>query len=62
MPTNGAADFPVEDSLQFEYRYPLLPEGLLPRFIVHSYVHWATDVAQRRPVALEIEQRFGSGR
>lgn len=29
-----ATDFPVKDSLQFEYRYPVLPEGLLPRFIV----------------------------
>jgi len=31
--------FPTEGSLRFEYRYPVLPEGLLPRFIVRSHVH-----------------------
>ena len=33
------AAFPADESLRFEYRYPALPEGLLPRFIVRSHVH-----------------------
>jgi internalin A len=36
-----ATSFPVRGSLRFEYRYPVLPEGLLPRFIVRSHIHSA---------------------
>lgn len=35
----AASRFQVEDALRFEYRYPVLPEGLVPRFIVRSHVH-----------------------
>lgn len=34
-----ATAFPAEGALRFEYRYPVLPEGLVPRFIVRSHVH-----------------------
>jgi internalin A len=30
-------DFPPEDCLNFEYHYGVLPEGLMPRFIVRSH-------------------------
>lgn len=36
-----ATSYPVRGSLRFEYRYPVLPEGLLPRFIVRSHIHSA---------------------
>ena len=32
-----AAKFESADCLNFEYRYPVLPEGLLPRFIVRTH-------------------------
>jgi internalin A len=32
-----AEKFKPENCLNFEYRYPVLPEGLLPRFIVRSH-------------------------
>jgi internalin A len=34
-----ATTFGVGGALRFEYRYPVLPEGLVPRFIVRSHVH-----------------------
>jgi internalin A len=30
--------FPADECLNFEYRYTVLPEGLIPRFIVRSHV------------------------
>lgn len=33
-----AATYSSSDHLAFEYHYPVLPEGLLPRFIVRTYV------------------------
>lgn len=51
-----ATDFPVEDSLQFEYRYPVLPEGLLPRFIVRSHVHSTGQPRWRSGALLRWEQ------
>lgn len=31
------ADFKIEECLNFQYHYPVLPEGLLPRFIVRTH-------------------------
>ncbi len=45
-----AEDFKSEECLNFQYQYPVLPEGLLPRFIVRTYVlsrsrpRWRTGV------------------
>jgi len=35
---SGASQFDPESGLCFQYRYPILPAGLLPRFIVRSHV------------------------
>lgn len=46
----AAADFDPAHCLNFQYHYPTLPEGLLPRFIVRTYIHgidqprWRTGV------------------
>ncbi|NEZ68037.1 TIR domain-containing protein [Leptolyngbyaceae cyanobacterium CCMR0082] len=43
-------DFKPEECLNFQYHYPTLPEGLLPRFIVRSHIlsrdlsRWRTGV------------------
>ena len=43
-------EFEVKDCLNFQYHYPILPEGLLPRFIVRSHTmseglsRWRTGV------------------
>lgn len=49
------SEFPTTRSLCFSYRYErVLPEGLLPRFIVETYVHrepactWSSGVVLRR--------------
>lgn len=54
-PATLAAEFPPEECLGFVYRYDaVLPEGLLPRFIVETYVHrepthtWRTGVVLQR--------------
>jgi internalin A len=48
------ADFAPEKSLGFDYRYDaVLPEGLLPRFIVETYVHREPKHAWRSGVVLE---------
>jgi internalin A len=48
------ADFPAEQCLGFVYRYEsVLPEGLLPRFIVETYVHREQKYAWRTGVVLE---------
>jgi internalin A len=45
-----AAQFKFTECLNFEYRYPILPEGLLPRFIVRTHAlscglpRWRTGV------------------
>ena len=45
-----ASQFPATDCLNFEYHYSILPEGLLPRFIVRSHIlsqdqrRWRTGV------------------
>jgi internalin A len=45
-----ADEFPPRECLNFQYHYPVLPEGLLPRFIVRTHVlsegekRWRTGV------------------
>jgi internalin A len=46
----ATGEFLTEDCLHFEYRYPVLPQGLLPRFIVRTHAlstglpRWRTGV------------------
>ena len=48
------SEFPPEKCLGFVYRYDaVLPEGLLPRFIVETYVHQEPKFAWRTGVVLE---------
>ena len=53
---DAGTSFPIEGSLRFEYRYPVLPEGLLPRFIVRSRVHSAGQPRWRNGALLRWEQ------
>ena len=46
--------FKPEECLNFQYQYNILPEGLLPRFIVCTYV-LSTNVRWRTGVVLELE-------
>jgi internalin A len=47
-------EFPPDRSLGFVYHYDaVLPEGLLPRFIVETYVHRAPQLVWRTGVVLE---------
>ena len=47
-------EFPRDQCLGFAYRYEaVLPEGLLPRFIVETYVHREPRLAWRTGVVLE---------
>jgi internalin A len=51
---NLDAEFPAEKCLGFAYRYDsVLPEGLLPRFIVETYVHREPKHVWRTGVVLE---------
>jgi internalin A len=51
---NLEAEFPREQCLGFAYRYEaVLPEGLMPRFIVETYVHREPRLAWRTGVVLE---------
>jgi internalin A len=46
-------DFPPERCLNFEYHYNILPEGLIPRFIVRTH-EWNRDLSRwRSGVVLE---------
>ncbi|MCG9892968.1 MAG: leucine-rich repeat domain-containing protein [Thermosynechococcaceae cyanobacterium MS004] len=42
-------------SLNFQYHYPILPEGLLPRFIVRTHSHSTHQFRWRTGVILEFE-------
>ena len=50
----AAAQFQRADSLNFDYSYPILPEGLLPRFIVRT--HHLSDSATRWKSGVIIRQ------
>jgi internalin A len=48
------SEFDIESSLCFEYHYgSLLPEGLLPRFVVRAYTRIVDDLRWRSGVVLE---------
>jgi internalin A len=53
---DAVTDLILSGALWFEYRYPLLPEGLLPRFIVRSHVHSTDQPRWRSGVVLRWEQ------
>ncbi len=50
-----AQDFILEDCLNFRYEYPILPEGLLPRFIVRTHVLSHNQLRWRTGVILDFE-------
>ncbi|HEY6329573.1 MAG TPA: COR domain-containing protein, partial [Blastocatellia bacterium] len=50
-----AEQFQPEDCLNFEYHYPVLPEGLLPRFIVRSHGLTAESTRWRTGAILKFE-------
>jgi internalin A len=47
--------FDPTQCLNFQYQYPILPEGLLPRFIVRTYTHSTHQPRWRTGVILEFE-------
>jgi len=51
----AAADFNPDECLNFRYEYPILPEGLLPRFIVRTHVLSTQQLRWRTGVILEFE-------
>ena len=50
-----ASRFAVSECLNFEYEYPILPEGLLPRFIVRTHVLSTKRLRWRTGVILDFE-------
>jgi internalin A len=50
-----AAEFDPADCLNFRYEYPILPEGLLPRFIVRTHVLSEHQLRWRTGVILHFE-------
>jgi internalin A len=50
-----AETFAPTQCLNFQYHYPILPEGLLPRFIVRTYTHSTHQPRWRTGVILEFE-------
>lgn len=50
-----ADDFNPKECLNFEYHYPVLPEGLLPRFIVRTHVLSETQPRWRTGVITQFE-------
>lgn len=53
-----AASFKPEECLNFQYHYPVLPEGLLPRFIVRTHVLSENLSRWRTGVILKFEDNF----
>ena len=51
----AAQDFNPKTCLNFQYHYPVLPEGLLPRFIVRSHGLSTGQPRWRTGVILEFE-------
>ncbi|MGF1519117.1 MAG: COR domain-containing protein [Nodosilinea sp.] len=51
----AAAEFDPADCLNFRYEYPILPEGLLPRFIVRTHVLSEHQLRWRTGVILHFE-------
>ncbi|PSR16564.1 serine/threonine protein kinase [filamentous cyanobacterium CCP3] len=51
----AAAEFAPAECLNFRYQYPILPEGLLPRFIVRTHVLSEHQLRWRTGVILNFE-------
>jgi internalin A len=51
----ATAEFDNQETLNFHYDYPILPEGLLPRFIVRTHSHSDGLPRWRRGVILNFE-------
>ncbi|MDV3347677.1 COR domain-containing protein [Leptothoe sp. LEGE 181152] len=51
----AASEFELPDCLNFRYEYPILPEGLLPRFIVRTHVLSDHQLRWRTGVILNFE-------
>ncbi len=51
-----AAEFRAGECLDFQYHYPLVPEGLLPRFIVRTHVLSEGQPRWRTGVILQFEE------
>jgi internalin A len=51
----AAREFEPEECLNFQYHYPVLPEGLLPRFIVRTHILGDEKSLWRTGVILEFE-------
>ncbi|HWW77087.1 MAG TPA: COR domain-containing protein, partial [Pyrinomonadaceae bacterium] len=51
----SAREFRPEECLNFQYHYPVLPEGLLPRFIVRTHILGDEKSLWRTGVILEFE-------
>ena len=53
-----AADFNPAECLNFRYEYPILPEGLLPRFIVRTHTLSTHQLRWRTGVILTFEGNY----
>ena len=52
----AASTFVPKDCLNFQYKYPILPEGLIPRFIVRTHVLSEQPLRWRSGVILSFEE------
>ncbi len=57
-PKEAAREFNPEECLNFEYHYPVLPEGWLPRFIVRTHVLSDHTPRWRTGVVLKLEDNL----
>lgn len=55
---NETSNFVASECLNFEYEYPILPEGLLPRFIVRTYTLSTQQWRWRTGVILAFERNL----
>ena len=53
-----AAEFDPAECLNFQYHYPVLPEGLLPRFVVRTHVLSDDTLRWRTGVILKLEDNL----
>lgn len=56
--TKEARKFDPAECLNFQYQYPVLPEGLLPRFVVRTHVLSDDMPRWRTGVILKLEDNF----
>ncbi|MCA1592191.1 MAG: TIR domain-containing protein, partial [Acidobacteria bacterium] len=55
---DDASEFDAAECLNFQYHYPVLPEGLLPRFIVRTHVLSDDTPRWRTGVVLKLEDNL----